>query len=700
MSQAHRVRAARARGKGRNVAGVIQPSAESRKRQPSQGMRAGIAVGILCGLVLIAYTNGLRNGFVWDDNRQIVLNPDLRAGAQWTTLFSSDVWGYTHHDQRAQTNYYRPLQMAAYRLTSGLFGLDPQPLHILSVVFALAAVLAAFMVYLKLTGRLAIAFVAAALFAVHPVHSEAVDWISALPEIGCAIFIFAAFGLFLSIGCHGSDVGATAESHAGRWVLWCLSLLMFAGALLWKETAIVFPAIIAAYVVCFRPGNIGQRLRSSAKLSLPFWCVLAAYLALRFRILGFLAMRQRMWDLTPVQVGLSVFHLMLLYWWKLIVPVDLNAYYVFSPVRSILEMRAISGILFAVLSCAAICYGLRRAPLAAFAALWVFITLLPVMNIYAVGRNVFAERYLYVPSFGFCLLAVLIADLAMRRLPERGGKTGSALLFVAVLAWFSLETFARNSDWHDDATLFRKTLILSPNAPFVYFMVASTESDDPGAAQSAEVHYLKAIELAERESPPDFLDLARTYEGLSSLYADRGDYDHALEILQRWRTVIPNQPQADAEEGLILLRLRKWHEAEPLLNRALAARPQDENVLNALGLLAWEYTRNLDHAVQFFMRALAIHTAKDDFQASLHNNLGGVYADLGQFPSAIAQFQSAVAISPGDAEYHTNLATALAATERYDEAAAEANSALRILPDYAPARTLLQQLDGRVVHER
>lgn len=660
----------------------------------------GIAAGLLCVLMLIGYSNGLSNGFVWDDSAQIVMNPDLRPGAPWIRLFTSDVWAHAHRDQRVQTNYYRPLQMATYRLTSDLFGLDSKHLHILSLVLALAAVLAAFMAYLKLTDRLAIAFVAAALFAVHPVHSEAVDWISALPEIGCATFILLSFAIFLSIYPRQSDLKATGKSPAERWVLCCLSLLSFALGLLWKETAVVFPIIIVAYVLSLGPGNAGQRLRSSAKLSLPFWCVLVGYLALRFRLLGFLTVRQRIWELTPIQVGASVLHLVLLYWWKLIAPVDLNAYYVFSPVRSIVEMRAILALLFAVLSCVAIGYALRHAPLAAFSALWVFITLLPVMNIYALGRNVFAERYLYLPSFGFCLLVAVIGELAMKRLPGRVQKPVSAGLLLLVIVWYCWETFARNPDWHDDATLFRKTLVSSPNAPFVNFMVASMESGDAATTQSAEAHYLKAMELAESENPPDLLDLARTYEGMASLYADRGDYVHASEILHRWRSITPKQPEVDAEEGLILLKSGKWQEAEPLLNSAFNALPRDENVLNALGLLAWEYKRDPERAVDFFKRALAVHTAKDVFQASLHNNLGGAYGDLRQFPSAVEQFKSAVAISPDDAEYHTNLATALAAMEQYGEAAAEAHAALRIDPDYAPARALLRQLDSRATQSQ
>lgn len=662
-------------------------------------MRIAVAAAALCALVLIAYAGSLSNGFVWDDNQQIVMNPDLRPDAPWSHLFSSDVWGYKHHDQPGHTNYYRPLQMVSYRLTAEWFGLQPQPLHLLSLLFALAGVLAAFAIYLKLTRSPAVAFAAAALFAVHPVHSEAVDWISALPELGCATFVLISFALFLSTRDPGSGLIPTRRFLPRHWVLLSLSLLAFAAALLWKETAMVFPVIIAAYAVCLQPGNFPgdfkARLLSSVKLSAPFWCVLAAYLVLRFRMLGALTTRQRIWGLTNFQVGLNIFHLFAQYWWKLIAPLHLNAYYVFSPVRSIADPRAIVGILFVALACVATCYALSRAPLIAFAGLWVFITLLPVMNIYALGRNVFAERYLYLPSVGFCLLAAIIAASAVKRLPESIRKPLSALVLLAVVVWFSGETFARNPDWRDDAILFRKTLDVSPDAPFVHFMVAATEGENPAEPESAEAHYLRAIALAEDENPPDLLDLARSYEGLASLYSDRGDYARALQVLRQWRNAVPSAPELDAEEGLILLKSGRWQEAEPLLNRAYAARPQDENVLNALGLLAWEHQRNLVEAERYFTRALAIHTARDDFQASLHNNLGGVYGDLEQFPLALEQFESAVSISPQDAEYHTNLAVALAELNRYEEAAAEVKIALRIAPDYPPARAVLERLQRR-----
>jgi Flp pilus assembly protein TadD len=182
------------------------------------------------------------------------------------------------------------------------------------------------------------------------------------------------------------------------------------------------------------------------------------------------------------------------------------------------------------------------------------------------------------------------------------------------------------------------------------------------------------------------------YEGLASIYASRSDFDRALRMLDQVRIADPQDPELDGERGLILVQAGRWDEAEAALRKATVVAPNDANVLNALGLLAWQHRSQLDEAATYFSRALAIHTEPDDFSASLHSNLGAVYGNQGQLSDAIQQFKIAVELAPNDPQYHTYLATAYEGVGRINDARTELEAALALAPDFTPARSALLHL--------
>jgi protein O-mannosyl-transferase len=662
------------------------PSAKKNKKNPpaNQGrstrLHIAFAACALAALVLIGYFNSTTNGFVWDDHQQIVMNPTLKPAAPITEIFSSDT-RFAHQDSGVQNQTYRPLQMLTYRIIAGTFGLSPTAFHLCNLLFAIGCTVAAFAVFRLLTRNTVSAFAAASLFALYPIHTEAVDWIAASPDLGCTLFLLIAFALFLA-------ARRTDPPRQPAWLLPLLSLASYAIALLWKETSSVFPLLLLAYILLIEKTG----LRAALKASGAYWATLALYIAIRVSVLGGPATGIRDWALTPLQFLLNITHLLLLYWLKLAWPFQLNAYYLFSPIRSLSDPRAIAAILFAAVAIAGLIYIARRAALPAFAALWVCITLLPTLDIYAVGRNVFAERYLYLPSIGFCLLLILAATRLIDLAPEKLRKPAAISLLVVTLTAFAAATIQRNPDWKDDTTLFTQTLRTSPNAPFVRVMVAATQNEQSPGSADAEQNYLQAIALAKQETPPDRLDLLAAYKGLASVYTDRSDNPKALQMLASARELSPNDPEADTQEGLILARAGRWSEAEPLLYRTIALHPDNENLLSTLGLAAWQHDRNLNKAAEWFSKALAAHPDRDSFSASIHNNLAGVYGEQGDLTSSIAQYKLALEIDPQNPEYHTNLANAYGLSKRYDEARTEAQTALQLDPTNAAAQTVLQNL--------
>ena len=635
----------------------------------------------LCILTLLAYANSLDNGFVWDDHEQIVMNPYIKPGAPLTPLFTADV-RFAHQGPSVQTRVYRPLQLLTYRTIADWFGSDAVAFHAVSLGFAIAGSLAAFWTFWLLTRSLGVSFTAAALFAVHPVHTEAVDWIAALPDLGMGLFVLLSFASFL----HWQRA---LPNRTTRWLFSSLSLLAFAVALLWKETAVVLPLLLIAYTALIAApgdrGNVRERALRAWWLSSLYWLVLAAYATLRFAVLDSLTAGARTWDLNAAQTLRSALYLAMLYCGKLLLPIGLNAYHVFHPLQAI--VTTLASLLFALGVVTCIVVLARRAPLAAFASIWIFLALLPAMNLSGLGRNPFAERYLYLPSAGFCLLASLAAAWLLQRSPLRTRKPIGVAMLVLALAAYTTETVARNPVWKDDNTLFAETLKLSPDAAFVRNMVAAGQSAD-----MAETNYRQALALSQQASPPDRIDAMAAYKGLASLYADSGEFDRALQTLSEARRIDPDDPDMAGEQGIILAQTGRGGEAMTLLNQALAEQPDNENVLSALGLIARDERHDLAASAAFFERALAAHPQQDEFSASQHNNLAGVYADQENFAGAISELKQAIAIVPGNPEFHDNLASALAASGRFDQSLAEAQTALQLAPNDTNAHDILQRL--------
>ena len=146
-------------------------------------------------------------------------------------------------------------------------------------------------------------------------------------------------------------------------------------------------------------------------------------------------------------------------------------------------------------------------------------------------------------------------------------------------------TLARNPDWHDNATLFERTLESSPQAPFVQVMMAAAASEQSGGSSKAEEHYQKAAEYAAAEAPPDRVNLAIAYKGLASIYDERDEYDRALAILAKAREASPDDPEIDGEQGLILTKAGRWDDAAVYLKRAAAVSAGNANVYERAGLV-------------------------------------------------------------------------------------------------------------------
>ena len=619
---------------------------------------------LLVVLAFFVYCNALYDGFVWDDGRQVLQNPYIRDTRHLSQIFTTDVWSFRSLEQRS--NYYRPMMHLVYMATYHLFGLQPGGFHAVNMLFHAADTLLVYFLIGLLFRRRGLAFLSALLFATHPIHTEAVIWVASLPEVSVTFFYLAALILYV--------LPESLNRPAGRYRIG--SLLAFFLALLSKEMAVTLPLVIMAYEVVYRKAT----LRNAVLAVIPYAAPVAVYMAMRLHALGGLAAG----DTHPEVMGLayvwSVIVLVAKYVWKMLVPVPLNFFHLFEPNRSPLE----PAVLGSATGLAALVWGAWRGraahPALSFGLAWILITLLPALGIKQVGENVFTERYLYLPSIGFCWVLVYGLTLLLERaapLENRKPATVTLAVVAGLSALYAIATWARAEDYRNEIRLFTKTLAQSPGAVPI--------RNGLGTAYFNQRQY----DLAEREFQEVLRykpDSPEAHMNLGVGYYIKGQTEAAIREYRAALRYRPTYAEAHYNLGLAYIKMGAGKPALEEFQQAVQANPDYVKARLSLGA-ALRSEGRLDQALSEHQRALALRP--DMVEA--HVNLGLDYMAAGQFDRAAQAFGDALRLDPNYAEGYNYLGAAYAQQGRWDEAIRQYQQALQRKPHLAEARANLEQ---------
>ena len=159
-------------------------------------------MALLAACAALPYLNSLFNGFIYDDDTQVVHNPYIRSFGHLKEIFTTHVWSFM---AVAATNYYRPMMTLGYLFCYKLFGLRAYGFHLASIVLHVLVVCLVFVLTERLTGDRVCAFIAGAVFALHPVHTESVDWIAAVTDLELTFFYLLTFGFYLALARPGGS---------------------------------------------------------------------------------------------------------------------------------------------------------------------------------------------------------------------------------------------------------------------------------------------------------------------------------------------------------------------------------------------------------------------------------------------------------------------------------------------------------------
>ena len=490
----------------------------------------------IAGVALLAVTvhsGSLANGFVYDDAQQVVRNPWIRDPALLPKVVISGAWDYAS----TASNYYRPAMHAFYTAVHAVRGLDPAVFHLANLLLHAAVCVLVFLLSELLFGDLFAALAAAAIFAVHPVHTEAVSWIGGFPDLGAALFCLAALWV-----------------HAGDEVAWrrCSAPALFLCALWCKEIALVLPVLLLVW-----DKGHGHSLRLTRYL--PYAAVAAVYLTLRAHALGGLAPVRRHEELGTLAVAINTFPLIAAYARMLVLPTRLTVFHGFEP-ASLFDLRVILG---AAIVCAAagMAVWFRRSREVPVALAVLALPLLPALYIPGVGENPLAERYLYLPSLGFVWLLILAARAAASRTPALARPTVAAGIGLVIL--FSFASAARQRVWRSDRTLWEDAAAKSPGAPIAHYNLAVALKDE-GGLEGAIAEYEAALSI--QQSSIAWTSLAAAQAALG-----RDQLAHAA--LLNALALDPGYGPALNDLGLMELRAGRVESAIPLFERAIKLHP-------------------------------------------------------------------------------------------------------------------------------
>jgi tetratricopeptide (TPR) repeat protein len=633
------------------------PSGPERAASRLDRARA-LLIAALVACATLPYLNILFNGFVYDDDTQVVQNSYVQSFRYLKEIFTTHVWSFRG---LTVSNYYRPMMTFGYLVCYQLFGMQAYGFHLVSLLLHVLVVCLVFVLTERLTGDRVWAFVAGALFALHPIHTESVAWIAAVTDLELTFFYLLTFGFFLAVARPG---GRRSEPMMAAMVF------AFILALLSKEQAMTLPALATVYEHFYRADR--SETSASQKLSRygVLWLVGVAYVLFRIHFLGALAPEEKFRQVTSQQIVLSAIALVAQYVWKLLWPVRLCAFYVFHPSTSPFDLRVLAGLL-ALLAFAAlffVCWRSRERNVrfVSFAILWFFATLAPILNAHWVGENVFTERYLYLPSVGVAWLVGLGASKLWSR-----AAAGSAQRRALVLAGFALgglcaaRIVTRNRDWNNDKVLFTRTLDLSPEAYQVLNALGGVywRAGDLDKAESA----WRGV-LARKPDNPEALN------NLGLLASKRQQYAEAKGFFQRAMELKPNLADPHFNLGDTYLKMGLMGPAELQLRAAVAISPIDTRAHNKLGQLLFAAGRPneaeeqfrasvrstpnalaYDFLGMFNIRRGAVGEAARDFGAALsleefdsyaHFGLGDIYKATGRKAEALSQYQAGLVKDP------------------------------------------------------
>lgn len=606
-----------------------------RRPAPAPSARAAFALGagLLVAMTVAAYLPALDNGFIWDDDQYVSANAVLR---------SLDGLRRIWLEPGAVPQYY-PLTFTSFWVEYQLWGLQPFGYHLVNVLLHAINALLLWLVLRRL--HLPGAWLAAAIFALHPMQVESVAWITERKNVLAGVFFFSAFLVYLQ--AEAAD-GAAGPARI-RWRPYLAACALFVGALLSKTVTCSLPAVLLL-VIWWQRGAIDRRavLRLAPLFAVGLVMAAVTVWMERYHV----GAQGREFALSFLERLLVAGRALWFYPWTLVWPDNLAFIYP----RWSIDVRVWWQYLFpaAALAVIVLLYGARRrigaGPLVAgLCYAGALVPALGLINVYPMRYSFVADHFAYFPIVALIALATAVGARLVGRVGEARRVVGSAIgaLLLLVLA---LLTARQCGIYRDLRALWTDTLAKNPEAWMAHNNLGTVLQEHDHDFDGAIARYAESLRL--NPGNPE------THINLGTALAAKGELEAAVKAYETALRLKPDIPGAHYNLGLAQMVRGQAEEAIGHYREALRFRPDYAEAHNNLGV-ALALQGKPEEAVGHFTQALRF---KSNYPEA-HNNLGGALQQTGRLEEAIAQFEDAVRLQPTYDQAQDNLRAALAARD-------------------------------------
>lgn len=565
-----------------------------------------MAATILVLVIFVAYSRVKNAGFIWDDEAHLTENPCIIG-----PLGFNEIWTTTHA-------VYYPLVLTMFWVLHKFVALNPVPYHLLNVVWHAASALMLWRVLRQL--RVRGAGLGAALWALHPVMTQSVAWITEMKNTQSAFFYLLSISLFLSWW----ERRSRASSRRVVSPLYLLALLSFCAAITSKPSTVILPAVLA---LCL--------WWNERRLSWPRLRALVPFVLVSLVAAGWTIWEQKFhagasgaeWAQTPLQRALISANALWFYLLKLIWPQPLIFIY---PRWSIDTASWVSYLPSALLVITGIflVIGRRRLRPIIFALAYFVVALFPVLDffdVYFFRYSFVSDHFQYLASMGpLALAGTLLTTIGQNRVRA----IVSALLLFLLL----ILTFQQSGKYHDAITLYRVTLQQNPACWMANYNLGIALRNN-GDLDGATEQYQRAI-----ETRPDYVE---AHYNLGSVLIAKGDVPGALVHYKRAIEIKPDDPDSHNNYGSALRQTGRFDEAELEYRRALQLRTDYFDAELNLGILLLQKNRT-NEAIAVLQKAAS---SLPNYPPG-HTSLGNAYMKAGRAREAVEEFSRALLLAP------------------------------------------------------